>query len=344
MDQRVATYAAKRALACAFIVWGIATLVFLMIKAIPGDEAQSAAGITATPAQVEQVRHRLGLDHSLPVQYVDYLGRLAHGDLGTSIVSFRPVREELTERIPASVELVGSAMLLDVLVGVPLGMLAAARFRRTTDNVVRWVAILASAVPLFWLGLMLQSFVGLKLDLLPLSGSQTIGKESPRVTGMATVDALLAGNLSGFGDAVAHLVLPAVTLSIPFIGFVSRITRSSIVGTLQSDFASVVRAKGASESRIVVRHALPNSLGPIVTFAALQFGWMFSATVLVESIFGRPGVGSYLADSVTQKDTFAVLGLVLFIGTVVAVASAVADMIQLLVDPRIRAAQVGAPA
>lgn len=341
MSRPLLRYALRRALHCLGVVWGIATLVFLMIKAIPGDEAQAAAGDTATPAQVEAVRHRLGLDQSVLVQYVKYLGRVIHGDLGTSIVSFRPVRSELAERIPPTLELVGAAMLLNVCVGIPLGMAAAARFRRPTDAGIRVFAIVISAVPIFWLGLMLQSFVGLKLHLLPISGSQSIGTQIPHVTGMPTVDALITGHLSAFWDALRHLVLPAVTLSAGFIGFSIRIARSSVIGTLRSEYATVVRAKGASQARLIGRHAFPNSLAPIVTFTGLQLGWMFSATVLVESIYGRPGIGSYLVDSVTEKDTFAVLGIVLFVGTAVAVTSAVVDLIQLVIDPRVRAAHVG---
>jgi peptide/nickel transport system permease protein len=333
----LARYLYGRLLLALVVIWGLATIVFLMIKAIPGDEAQAAAGISATPAQLAQVRTRLGLDLPIAAQYLRYLGRMLHGDLGTSIITFRPVLSELAERIPPTVELVSAAMLLNILIGIPLGMLAAVRFRRPADTTVRWITIVGSAVPTFVLGLLAQSLFGLRLGVFPISGAVSTGYTSPTRTGLPTLDALLAGNLTDFADAFGHLVLPAITLAIPFVGFVARIARSAMLGALHADHATVVRAKGASQLRLVLRHALPNGLTPIVTMVAMQFGWMFSATVLVETIFSRPGVGSYLAESVTQKDTFAVLALVLFIGTVVAIANLLADMVQLAVDPRVRA-------
>jgi peptide/nickel transport system permease protein len=317
-------------------LWGIVTIVFLMIKAIPGDEAQAAAGVTATPEQVEVVRQRLGLDESVVHQYLVYLGRLFHGDLGTSNFTFRPVTEDLYALLPFTVELVALAMLINLTVGIPLGVLAAARHRSRTDNSIRFTAIACGALPTFWLAMLAQSIVGGKWGLVPISGVATIGVDVPRRTGFLTVDSLLAGNLVAFSDVMAHLVLPAVVLSIPFMSFVIRVVRSSMITALEADHVAAARAKGAPERTVLVRHGLRNAIAPISTLAGLQIGWMMGGAVLVETVFSRPGFGSFLTQSVSHKDTFAVLGLVLVVGVIVTFAGLVVDLVQLLADPRVR--------
>ncbi|MEV8634112.1 ABC transporter permease [Streptosporangium sp. NPDC051023] len=342
MDRRLMRYLLRRLWLVVLTVWGLATLVFFMIKAIPGDEAQSAAGITATPEQVEVVRERLGLNLPLWGQYLAYLWRLLHGDLGSSIFTFRPVTADLGGALPATIELVAAAVLLNLLVGIPVGMLAAAYERRRPDAAIRLGAIAGGALPLFWLGLILQHLFGARLGLLPISGTQSMGVEVPRVTGLATVDSLLAGDLPAWWDAVQHLVLPAVTLSVPFVAFAVRLVRTSMITALEADHVVMARAKGASPLRVMLQHGLRTCLGPIVTLIGMQTGWMIGAAVLIEGVFGRPGVGAYLTEAVQQKDTFAVLGVVLFTGVTVTLVNLAVDLVQLVSDPRIRAAQFGA--
>lgn len=344
MDARLARYIGRRLVLAVGTVWGVSTLVFLLMKVIPGDQAAVAAGAGATPEQIEQVRHRLGFDQSVPAQYWHYLVRLVHGDLGTSTFTYRPVAADLADALPSTVELVAAAMLLNLLVAVPIGIYAAARENQRPDSVIRVLAILLGAIPLFWLGLLLQYVFSVRLGALPVSGVLSGGIEVSHITGLTTVDALLSGNGEAFLDASAHLVLPAVALAIPFMAFVIRIVRAAMTTALAADFITVAQAKGVSTSRLMIRHALRNCLAPIVNLVGLQFGWMIGGAVLIESVFSRPGIGNYLTQAVQQKDTFAALGVVIFTGAIVAVASLVVDLIQILADVRVRVQQIGARA
>ncbi|GIM91592.1 ABC transporter permease [Paractinoplanes toevensis] len=328
----------RRLLLAVLTIWGVATAVFFMIKAIPGDEARIAAGRTATPEQIEQARERLGLDHSVVVQYGEYLQRLLHGDLGTSVVTFQPISSDLATVLPPTLELVALTMVINVLIAVPLGVFSALRLGRSGDTASRLIMVLGGGVPVFWLALMLQYLIGSRLGWLPISGRNDYGLESPHVTGLATVDALLAGNVAGFTDAIRHLVLPALALSAPFLAVVARAIRSSMVGALKADHVAFARAKGASNRRIIWRHALPNALVPTLTLLGMQFGWMMGAALLVEAVFSIPGVGTYLNSAVTSQDTYAVLGAVLVLGLVFILANLLVDLVQFWLDPRTRVA------
>ena len=321
----------------ALSVWGLATIVFLMIKAIPGDEAQVAAGLDASPAVVEQVRQRLGLDESIAAQYVAFLGRLVHGDLGSSITTFRPVSTDLATQLPATIELIVAAMLLNVLIAFPIGILAASFRDRWIDKVARVCAVVIGGMPIFWLGFVLQWLLGAKYRVLPVTGQISVDYEVPRRTGSVLIDTLLWGNLSAFGDALLHLLLPAAVVVGPFAATLIRTLRASLIGELEREHILVARAKGDSRMRVVMRHGVRNAAIPTVTMLGLQVGWMFGATVLVEQIFARPGVGSYLTSAVVQKDSFAVLGAVFLIGLVVVVVNFAVDLMQLAIDPRVRA-------
>jgi peptide/nickel transport system permease protein len=320
------------------VLWGLATLVFLLIQLLPGDAARTAAGRNASAEQVAAVRERLGLDEALPVQYVLYLGRMLRGDLGTSVFTAQSITSDLADVAPSSLELVVAAMAVNLVVAVPLGVLAAVHRGRLGDLFSRLVAILGNAVPVFWLGLVLQFLIGAQWGLLPISGQLDRAFRVPTVTGARTVDALLDGNLPAFGNAVQHLVLPAVVLAAPFVAVVARTLRSTLIGVLETESITVVRAKGASPLRVVVRHGLRNALIPTTTIVGLQLGWMLGSTVLVESIFGRQGIGAYATSAVVQTDTFAVIGVVLVVGVVFCIASLAVDLLQLWLNPRLRTA------
>lgn len=337
-------YLGRRLVGLLVTVWVIASLVFVMIKLIPGDEAASAAGPTSTPEQVEAVRERLGLDHSLLVQYVDFLGRLLHGDLGTSIQSFRPVTDDLIDRLPATIELVLAASVINIVGGITLGILAASRPQSRRDTRIRLLAIVCGALPIFWIALLAQNFFGARLAVLPVSGIAPPGVDAGTVTGFPVLDALLTGGPVAAWDAAQYLVLPAICLSLPFIAFSSRLVRATMISTLAAEHVTAAVAKGASPWRITVRHGLRVSISPISTLIGLQMGWMLGAAVLVEDVFARPGLGSYLTDAVAAKDTFAVLGSVLFIGFVVVVLTLLVDLLQIRLDPRVRAQQLGVAA
>jgi len=334
--RQLVIYVCRRLALLITTLLGIVTIVFLMIKAIPGDEAQAAAGVTATPAQVEVVRQRLGLDHSVLHQYVDYLGRLIHGDLGTSIFTFQPVAGDLKTMIPYTLELIGLAMLINLCFGLPIGIWAAARHRTKVDNSVRILAIFLGALPTFWLAMIAQSVIGRQLGLVPISGAATVGLTVPRHTGFLTIDSIIAGSPHAFFDAVSHMVLPAAVLAIPFMSFVIRVVRSSMITALEADHVTAARAKGLVEWRVLIQHGLRNAIAPVSTLIGLQVGWMMGGAVLVESVFSRPGFGSYLTQAVSHKDTFAVLGMVLVVGVIVTFVGLVVDIVQLVADPRVR--------
>lgn len=326
-----------RRLALMVVVFaGLVVVAFLMIQVLPGDPARAAAGRNATTAQVDQARERLGLDDPLLTQFGRYVDRLAHADLGTSVFTHRSVLADIATVLPSSLELVAASMVINIAVAIPLGVYAAYRRGRLPDLAARMITLLGAALPVFWLGLLLQALFANILHLLPLSGQIGFGIEIPRVTGVVTVDALLAGDFGAWWNAVQHLVLPAVALSAAFVAVIARTVRSSMIGVLDSDYITLARATGASEARVVIRHGLRNALIPTSTILGMQLGWMLGATVLVESTFNRTGIGAYMVGAVLQNDLYAVIGSILVIGVVFLVANFAVDLVQLRLNPRLR--------
>lgn len=329
----------RRLAVTAMTLFGLMTLVFLMIKVIPGDEARIIAGPEASPAQVEAVRVKFGLDAPLVVQYIRFAGRVAQGDLGTSISTLQPVVRDLAEVLPSTLELVVVTMIFSLLLATAAALVAASRRGDMVDSSSRVVAVVAGGLPTFWLALVLQYLFAAEWRIFPISGQQSFQFIADPITGSPLLDALLRGNFSAFVDAVDYIVLPATALGVFFAAQLFRTLRASLISILQSEFIAAVRSKGASFARILLRHALPNAMGPTITLAGIQLGIMVGSAVLVESIFGRQGVGAYLQNAVAQKDTFAVLGTVLVIGAFVCLINLIVDLLQLALDPRVRAAQ-----
>lgn len=318
------------------VVAGLTCVTFLMTQILPGDPARSAAGRNATAEQVEAIRVELGLDQPLFQQFIQYLDRMIHADLGRSVFTHRPVLSDIMEVLPSSIELVLAAMAINLFIAVPLGALAAYQRGRATDVAARLLVLMGAAVPAFWLALILQMIFANQLGILPLSGQLGFGVEVPKVTGMVTLDAVIAGDFGAYLDALWHLVLPAVSLSAAFVAVVARTVRSSMIGVLEADYITLARATGASEWRVVVRHCLRNAFLPTSTILGMQLGWMLGATVLIESIFSRTGIGAYMVTAVLQNDLYAVIGSVLVIGIVFVVANFVVDLVQLWLDPKLR--------
>ncbi|MGE3267656.1 MAG: ABC transporter permease [Chloroflexota bacterium] len=320
---------------------GLVTIVFLMTKMIPGDEAQVAAGAGATPEQVQRMRVQMGLDQPVIVQYGRYVGQLLQGDLGISVVSHRPVWSDIAAVLPATAQLVFLALSLALVVAVPLASLAAVENTGASATTSRVLVIVAAGLPTFWLALLLQWVLGSWFRVLPISGTLTLGLTAPPVTGMTVVDSLLTGDPTVLLDALRHLVLPAGVLAIHAGAQFYRLLRAEMLAVLQREHILVAQAKGVPMSRLVITHALPNAIGTVLTQLGIQVGFMVGSAVLVESVFSLPGVGSYLFYAVEQRDIFAVLGAVLTIGMIVVVANFTIDVVQLWRDPRIRAAQIG---
>ncbi|MFT4212709.1 MAG: ABC transporter permease [Microbacterium sp.] len=325
-------------------VWGVITVVFFLTKLIPGDAARVAAGRTATAEQIELARERLGLDKPVLQQYVDFLVGAAQGDLGQSASTHQSVAHDLAAALPVTLQLVVLAMLITLLVAVPLGILAAAHRGRVGDLAVRLIFVLGGGIPVFWLAMLLQWWLASQLGIFPISGAASFGTSVPDVTGLTLVDALVAGDLPAFIDYFQHLFLPALALSAPFMATVARNVRSTMIGALQTDYVTFAVAKGASAGRVLFGHAFRATAGSTLTIVGMQFGWMMGAALLVETVFALPGIGVYLNAAVLNQDTFAVLGGVLMIGVVFVAASLVVDVLQMLLDPRVRHAQIGARA
>lgn len=317
---------------------GATTVSFLLVQVVPGDPATANLSDAAmeNPAVVAAFRERYGLDKSLPVQYVTYLGNVLQGDLGTSQQTRNAVRDDLGAFIPATLELALPAMAVSILVGVGAGTLAAYRRRGIVDGAVRVTSLLGLSTPPFWLALVALYLVYFQLGWAPSGGRlDPLLIPPPDVTGMLTLDALLAGQMEVFWDAVRHLLLPMFVLAAATIGLMTRFTRASVLEVLHEDFVRTARAKGLPARVTTVRHVLRAALIPVITVAGLAFGSLLSGTVLVESIFGWPGLGQYAYQSALSLDLPAIMGVSLFVAVVYAVINFLVDVAYGVIDPRV---------
>ncbi|SOD72601.1 peptide/nickel transport system permease protein [Jatrophihabitans sp. GAS493] len=337
---QVLGYLARRLVTSVITLLVLTLIIFTMVKVIPGDEAHVAAGVSATPEQVAAMRTHLGLDRSLPVQYFEFLDRLIHGDLGTSISSHSSIAAGIWEVLPQTIELVLMAMLIMILVAVPAAVFSALRSDRGSDTAVRAAVIMSAGLPTFWLALVAQYVLSTKLGWFPISGALAPHVRIPRVTGFTLIDTLLNSNPNAFIDGLHHLLLPAIVLALPFTGQLYRTLRTDMIGVLDSEYIDAARAKGVPAAALVRRHLLPNSAGAALTVIGATFSMMVGAAVLVESVFGLNGIGAYLTNAVANSDRLAVVGAVLVIGVLVVASSFAIDVIQLIRDPRIRAGQL----
>ena len=318
------------------LLLGLLLLVFVLTRVVPTDPAAMLAGEQATAAQVNELRAKLGLDRPIAVQLWRYLLQVASGDFGSSLYTRRPVVAELTERIPATLELAFTTMLLAIGLGVPLGAIAAARHNGWLDHLIRFFTIGGLAVASFWLALMLQLVFSMWLDWLPLRGRIDIGMSPPSaVTGLYSIDFALGGNWRGALDTLWHLALPALTLALPATATIARFTRSSVIETLQKDFVAWERAVGYSSRVILWKYVLRNSMSATVTQIGLLFGLFLSGSIVVEAVFSWPGLGDYLFNAITTSDYQPVLATTLAIGVVYALVNIAVDIVQALIDPRV---------
>lgn len=313
------------------------TLVFVILRAIPGDPVAALYGGRVPPEVVEQARRQLGLDRPMYVQYVDYLSRIFRGDLGESLTLYRgqTVASRIQSTFPATVELTFYSMIVAVVVGVGTGILGG-RYRDTPADVgLRLYGIVIFVVPIFWLGLMLQLIFAIGLRWLPPSG-RVSGAFPVHVTGLYTIDALLQGRSDIFLDAIAHLILPSITLGLVLSGFFTRIVRVNMLQTLQSDFVEAARARGVREPSVVYRHAFKNALIPVITVMGLQFAALLGGAILTENVFSWPGMGTELLRAINGQDYPIVQGIIVFYAALIIVISLVVDVANAFIDPRIK--------
>ncbi len=327
-------YALQRAVGTAFVLFGVIIITFVITHAVPADPARVAAGLQATPEQVEALRRQMGLDQPIYTQLARYLRSLASGSLGTSFVSNRPVSKDLLLYFPATLELVVVATIMFLGLGLPLGIYLTISRSRVARFLTRAFAVTGMGVPAFWLGLMFQILFYAKLNWLPPSG-RIAGTPPATVTGFYLVDSLIAGNLTVFGSALTHLILPALTLAANRFGVTVRLTNAQLTHVLREDYIRTARAKGQDESNVIRRHALRNALIPVTTMTGLQLGWMLGGTVLVETVFSWPGLGQYAFFSIAAFDFRAVIAVTILLSACFAVINLITDFIYLVLDPRI---------
>lgn len=328
-------YLLRRLVWLAFVLVGMTLLTFIITHLIPADPAKAAAGLDATAEQIERLKRDLGLDRPLAEQYLIYLGGVLRGELGTSIVSKRPVRDDLIDYFPATLELTLWTVAAIVLIGIPLGVISATRRGGMIDLITRLLATVWVAIPVFWFGLLLQLLFYLNLGWLPVGGRLEQGLTVPRISGLLTVDAALQGNLTALGSALRHLVLPVTALALTRVAIVSRMTRASMLEVLGADYVRTGRAKGLKESAVVYRHALKNAGLPVLTTIGTQIGFLLGGTILVETIFQWPGMGRYAVGSITSVDFPAVMGVTLLASTVFVTINLLVDLAYVVLDPRI---------
>jgi peptide/nickel transport system permease protein len=304
----MAAYAARRLAHSVFVLWGALTVIFLAIRVVPGDPALAILGPDASPADLAALRARLGLDRPLAVQYFVYLGRAVRLDFGDSVRLGEPVLRAVLGRFPLTALLAVTATLLAVALSFPLGILAAVKRHSAVDSAVSAFSLVGQSVPSFWLGIVLILVFARELRLLPSAGA----------------------------ESWRHLILPALTLALIFTGVLTRLVRGGMLEVLAEDYVRTARAKGLAPRLVLVRHALPNMLIPVVTVVGLQLGHLLGGAVIVETVFGWPGVGRLLVDAISYRDYPLVQGAVLFITATFIVVNLMVDLSYGYLDPRVR--------
>jgi len=311
-------------------------LVFLMLKAVPGDPALLLLGDRASKESLEEFREKMGLNQPWYVQYGKFLNSVVvEQDLGRSMVSNQPISAILKEKFPATIELAVAAMIFAALIGIPMGLAAAIRPGTFLDFSTMSVALFGVSMPIFWLGLVLIWLFGLQLEWLPISGRMDSYDYIP-VTGFLFVDALRAGSWTLISDGVRHIILPAIALGTIPMAFLARMTRSSMLEVIKADYVRTAKAKGVAEAVVILKHAFKNAAIPILTVLGLQFGALLGGAIITETVFAWPGVGSWLLESVNARDYSAVQGGILLTASAFVFVNLIVDLAYRLFDPRMR--------
>jgi peptide/nickel transport system permease protein len=329
-------FVVRRLLLLVPILIGLSILVFFWIRALPGSPATALLGERATAEAIAAINEQYGLNDPIHEQYFRYVGQIGRGNFGTSQASRRPVFDEFKQRFPATIELGVAAMLFSILIGIPLGFLAAKRYGGVLDQFSLVASLLGISIPIFVLAIILKYIFAVKLGLLPTVGRLSVLINIDHPTHFFTLDALLAGDLGAFWDAIKHLILPAVALgSIP-LAIVARITRAAVLDVQNEDYVRTARAKGVAPRTVDTRHILRNAMLPIATIIGLQTGLLLSGAVLTETVFAYPGIGTWLVDAIKARNYPVLQGGILFIAVVFVVVNLLVDLSYALLNPRIR--------
>jgi peptide/nickel transport system permease protein len=328
----------RRLAGVALVILGITLVTFVTLHLFPSDPARLLAGPGADEAQVQAIRRDLGLDAPLAVQYGRYVSGLVTGNLGRSIQTGQPVANDLLQRLPATLELALATMVVYVGLSIPLGVVAAVTRGRWPDLAIRLVAVAGLAVPAFWLGFLLQLVLYRELGWF----QQAVGRLAPTippppfVTGFYLVDSILAGQPATFRSALTQLVMPVACLVVSRLGVGVKLTRASLLEVIGSDYIRTARAKGMGERRVLFRHGLRNALMPVVTAFGIQFGYLLGGTLVVEVVFGWPGIGQYAIGSITTVDVPAIMSVTVVISVFFVLTNVLVDVLYGCLDPRVR--------
>jgi peptide/nickel transport system permease protein len=335
----VGKYILHRVITGLFVLFVVVTVTFLLARVVPSDPAQKWVGAHATAEQKAEAIKELGLDKPLHIQYINYLKDLFKGDLGLSIVSHRPVRDELKDAIPNTLEIVFFSVILAFIIGLPVGVYSAVKQNTILDHLARFFSVGVISMPTFWVALMLQIILSTKLGWLPLTGQMDtilhITNPLQRITGFTILDSLLTGNWPVFTNVVWHSILPILTLmSYPF-GLTARMTRSILLEVLNEDYIRASRAYGIKEGLVIWRYAVRNVIGTVTTVLTLSAGYALVNTFVIEAVFSWPGIGNYIARSVVNLDYPAIIGVTLFASLAYVILNLFSDII-IAMDPRVR--------
>jgi len=338
------TYIISRILLTIPMIFILLTAVFLIMRVLPGDPVQLHFEKMANPVAVAEMKAELGLNKPLWAQYIDYLTGLFRGDLGKSMQDYSPVAQQIFSAFPATLELAIYSMLIAASIGIFLGVESSKAYNKPKDHVIRLFGIVTYAIPIFFLGMILQLIFGVWLHWLPVGGRITPGMEPTGLTignfhfstGLYTIDSLLEGNVYKFVLSLEYLLLPSVTLGLILSGIFIRLTRSNMFETLRLDFVTAARARGLTENKVTYGYALRNAFLPVLTMMGLQFAMLLGGAVLTETTFSWPGLGRYLIDRINFRDYTAIQGAVVVFGIFVSIVSLAIDLLYAYLDPRIR--------
>jgi peptide/nickel transport system permease protein len=329
-------FIARRLLQLIPILLILTVLLFMFVRALPGGPAIALLGERATDESIEAINEELGLDDPLPVQYSRYMKNVLSGDLGSSIRSRQPVLEELKQKFPATVELGFAAMLFAILIGVPLGFIAAKRYLGILDNTSLFLSLIGISFPVFFLAIILKYIFAVKLGWLPTIGRLDVTRSIEHPTNFYLLDAIIAGDGAAVVDVLKHMILPAIALGTIPLAIIARITRAATLDVVNEDYVRTARAKGLDPNVVDRRHVMRNALLPVVTVVGLQTGLLLTGAVLTETVFAWPGVGSWILDAIRNRDYAVLQGGILFFAIAVALVNLLVDISYAFLNPRIR--------
>jgi peptide/nickel transport system permease protein len=329
-------YIVRRFLHTIPVLLGVSFVVFFGMHVIPGDVAQMILGDKATPQALKRLSEELGLNQPLAVQYWRFLSNACVGDFGSSIRTANAVWQDIWVAFPVTLQLAAMSLMTALLVGIPIGIHAAVKQNKLFDNLAMVGVLVGISMPVFWIALVMMIFLGVKLDLLPISGLLSEGVELRRITGMTVLDSLITFNLPAFWDTFKHMVLPTLALTTIPTAIIARITRMEMIDVLKQDYIRTAWAKGLRYRYITYYHALKNALIPVITVAGLSFGGTLGGAILTETVFGLPGMGRLAVSSILYRDYPEVQGIVMLSSTAFVLVNLLVDILYATVDPRIR--------